>query len=433
MRILFSLILLLASIAQAEVWPSLNTWNGDWEARYSNWVKTEWSADFFSRRNLRNGKPNIYYGLRKDCADTVYSMRIIFSFENKLPFVMNDPTGGGKLVSNQMSRFDRTANPDLRIRQFLEYSDSIVSTRSLPDDTYPTAVNRESIRPGGIILATKVNHHSWTLKDILPIGVPWLIYNSTIGKSSGSQLKERQSWPNPEWIFEGDQSPSGHAGFRDWKPVHLIKQPAWKIPGYSEEQYKVSLRDWRKWAQKRLAIRAETNENMMIRLSQTVCDGLIGRVSAVKEGVDYVTQNPRCMSFETYDTYSTPSRDQRIFDDLIALRSAYSDILTAGEVSSLNPLTHKRMEKIFPYAQRSQREEAKRMTPQNVDEYSLCPIQYAQGKKMDLSEAKRRLFLGLFSNNPHDGIQYRWGDEKGSSSLAKKCRSWDTWRPVLQD
>ena len=396
-------------------------------------MKSEWSTDFFSRQKLRNGKPNIYYGLRKDCADTVYSMRIIFSYENKLPFVMNDPTGSGKLISNQMSRFDRTTHLDMRVRQFLEYSDSVVSTRSLPDDTYPTAVTRTAVRPGGLLLATKVNHHSWTIKDILPIGVPWLIYNSVIGKNSGSTLKERQSWPNPDWIFEGDQSPTGHAGFRDWKPVNLIKQPAWQIPGYSDEQYKVSLRDWRKWAQKRLAVRAETNENMIVRLTKTACDGLSGRITAVQEGVEYISQNPRCMNYETYDAYSTPSRDQRIYDDLIALRSAYSDILAAGESTSLTPLTVKQMEKIFPYAQRSAREETKRMASQNVDEYSLCPIVYSQGKKMDLSEAKRRLFLGLFSNNPHDGIQYRWGDEKGSSSLTKRCRSWDPWRPDLRD
>lgn len=170
---------------------------------------------------------------------------------------------------------------------------------------------------------------------------------------------------------------------------------------------------------------------MIQRLSRTVCEGHVIRVEAVTEGVNYVRKNPRCMSYETYDTYSTPNRDERIFDDLIALRSAYRDVLSAGETNSLAPLTHKQMEKIFPFAQLSNKEEARRMPTQVVDEYSLCGIEYAQGKKMDMSEAKRRLFLGLFSHNPHDDVQYRWGDEKGSSSLTKRCRSWDPWQPDL--
>ena len=431
MRFLALLFFMTMSVSQAEVWPNLNSWNDQWEQKYVEWVRTEWTADFFSRKNLRNGQPNRYYGQRKDCADTVYAMRAIFSAEHNLPFAINDPTGGKALITNQMNRFDKITNPNARIPQFLEYLDQVVSTRSMPQDTYPVAMTRKAVRPGSLILATEVNHHSWTIKDILPIGVPWLVYNSRAGASSGYALKERQSWPNPGWIFEGNQTPAGHAGFRDWKPLTHIRQPAWQVPGYSDEQYKVRIKDWRKWAQKRLAVQTETNENMIQRLSRTVCEGLTFRIEAVNEAVEFVRKNPRCMNYQTYDTYSTPNRDERIYDDLIALRSAYSDILSASEAQTLNPLTQKQMEKIFPYAQLSVREEAQRMPLQVVDEYSLCGIEYTQGKKMDMSEAKRRLFLGLFSNNPHDEIQFRWGDEKGSSSLTRRCQSWDPWRPDL--
>lgn len=422
---------LFISISEAQVWSSQHTWNNEWEKKYSDWAKSDWSVDFFSRKTFPDGQPNTYYGLNKDCADTVYSMRAIFSFENKLPFVMNDPTGGDSVISNEMSRFNRTADEHARIRQFLDYLDTVASTRSLPQDTYPVAITRKTVRPGGLILATEVNHHSWTIKDILPIGVPWLIYNSRVGAESGYSLKERQSWPNPAWVFEGNQLPSGHAGFRDWKPVTLIHEPAWQIPGYSEEQYKVPLKNWRKWAQSRLADRMETNEGLIQRLTRTTCEEMTTRIETVHEAVQYVQRNPSCMSYEIYDTYSTPNRDERIFDDLMALRSAYRDILEHQESSTLNPLTQKQMEKIFPYAQRSAREEARRMPIQIVDEYSVCGIEYDQGKIMDLSEAKRRLFSGLFSNNPHDEIQYRWGDEKGSSPLTKRCRSWDPWYPDL--
>ena len=431
---MLKIILLLSvfvSTSYAQVWPSQNTWNDQWEQNYADWVKNNWTANFFSRRTLPDGRANIYYGLTKDCADTVYSMRVIYSFENKLPFAMNDPTGGSRVISNEMTRFNRTTNQQTRIRQFLDYLDSVVSTRSLPYDTYPVAVNRKTVHAGGLMMATEVNHHSWTIKEVLPIGVPWLIYNSRVGAASGYDLKERQSWPNPGWVFEGNQTPAGNAGFRYWKPVQLIRQPAWQIPGYSEEQYRVRLSDWRKWAQKRLAVQTESNEAMVQRLTKTICDGLKFRIEAVAEAVNYIRQNPRCMNYETYDTYSTPNRDERIFDDMIALRAAYRDILLAGQNTTLDPLTERQLQKIYPFAQLSVREEATRMPTQVVDEDSVCRIEYAQGKVMDLSEAKRRLFLGLFSNNPHDEIQYRWGDEKGSSPLTRRCRSWDPWHPDL--
>jgi hypothetical protein len=431
MRLLILVLLFVSPLAQAQVWSNVNSWNDQWEQKYTDWVRAKWTADFFARRTTPDGRPNIYYGLTHDCADTVYSMRAIFSYENGLPFVINDSTGGSGTISNSMSRFNRSSSQQAKIRLFLEFLNSMVSTHTLPNDTYPVAVTRKSVHAGGLMMATAVNHHSWTIKDILPIGVPWLIYNSRVGAASGYDLKERQSWPNPAWVFQGDQTPAGNAGFRYWKPVSLIHEPAWQIPGYSEEQYRVPLKNWRAWAQKRLALQTESNQAMIDRLTKTVCDGLQYRLDAVNEAIQYIHQNPHCMNYDTYDTYSTPNRDERIFDDMVALRAAYRDIVAGLQTDSLTPMTVKQMEKIFPYSQLTMREETSRMTPQIVDEYSVCQIEYAQDRKMDLSEAKRRMFLGLFSNNPMDEIQYRWGESKGSSPLAKKCQSWDPWHPNL--
>ncbi len=414
--------------APAAVWESSNTWSADWENKYSAWVQSSWHKEFFAKPELANGQKNPYYGLRVDCADTVYSMRIVFSYENSLPFTMQDPTASGKTISNQMNRWDGKS-ADEKIRGFLKYVYGIASTRSLPNDTYPVAINRQSVRPGGLIMTTKLNHHSWTIKDILSIGVPHLVFNSVVGAASSLTIQDRKSWPNPSWVFEGDQTPAGNAGFRYWRPAEYLNTPVWKVPGYSDEQYKIPLKQWVRTAQQRLATNTESDTQMMNRLLTTTCEAAGQRIASVKEGLDYIAKNPRCMDYATYDNYSTPNRDNRLFDDYMALRNGYKDIVHANGGNQLSSQLKAQLDKIFPEINQSAKIETSRMAPSEIGANSVCVIEYGKGQKMDLAELKRRLFAGLISNNPHDGFEYRWGLKKGPSPEAKACPSWDLWSP----
>ncbi|WP_374030797.1 hypothetical protein [Bdellovibrio bacteriovorus] len=152
--LLILVMLLMGTAANAAVWTEVNEWSQAYEDRYAEWVRAEWRTDFFSRKSLRNGQSNPYYGLRVDCADTVYSMRIIFAYENRLPFVAQDPTAAGKTISNKMSRWDGQSE-NQRVRNFLWYIYGVMSTRSLPNDTYPVAINRNTIRSGGLMATSK--------------------------------------------------------------------------------------------------------------------------------------------------------------------------------------------------------------------------------------------------------------------------------------
>lgn len=423
------IVQLLSAQVRADVWSDVNTWDSKWEQAYSNWVEQNWQIDFFSRAQLPNGQNNPYYGLRVDCADTVYSMRLIFSYENKLPFVVQDPTTTDKTISNRMSRWDGK-NETERVRQFLVYIYNMMSTRSLANDTYPVAINRTAVRPGTLMKTTAKNHHSWTVKQILPIGVPWLVFNSVVGAGTSLTIQQRQSWPNPEWVFEGDFSAAGTAGFRDFRPPNFINKPVWTVPGYSEEQYRIPLSSWVKTVQSKLALRAETDLQQIQRLLKTVCDGVQGRVVAVKEGVDYLTSSGgKCMDYATYDNFSTPNRDRRVFDDLISLRQAYKEILASNQGRDLSEALMLQLNKVFPFIKNSAAYETQNMQAQTVNSLSLCSVEYAAGKKIDLAEFKRRLFLGLISNNPHDPMEVRWGEIKGPSSKARSCQSWDPWSP----
>lgn len=430
LRFFFAISLLIGFSANAAVWNDVNEWSPAFETRYTEWVRTQWNTDFFARKTLPNGQSNPYYGLRVDCADTVYSMRIIFSYENRLPFVAQDPTASGKTISNKMSRWDGQSEIN-RLRNFLWFIYETMSTRSLPNDTYPIAINRTAVRSGALMMTTKKNHHSWTIKEILPIGVPYLVYNSVVGANSGLGLNERQSWPNPDWVFETDATPAGNAGFRDWRPPAFINRPAWEVPGYSEEQYRVPLSKWVRYAQNRLALSQETDAQLVTRLLKTTCEGLQGRVPTIQEGMQYLQSNGRCMDYANYDTYSTPNRDRRIFDDFMSLRRAYREILNINGGNQLSPDLVNQLNKIFPAITQSVAVEAGKMGVQTSTPASLCVTQYLPGKTMDLAEFKRRLFSGLISNNPHDDGDYRWGDLRGPSARAKSCQSWDPWSPDL--
>ncbi|UOF01429.1 hypothetical protein [Bdellovibrio reynosensis] len=432
-RFLVIIFLMLFSLtSQAAVWVESNQWSPAFEARFSEWVRTEWRTDFFSRKLLSNGQKNPYHGLRVDCADTVYSMRLIFAYENRLPFVIQDPTASGRTISNKMSRWDGQSEIQ-KVRNFLYFIYEVGSTRSLPNDTYPVAVSRDNIRSGALILTTKTNHHSWTVKEILPIGVPYLVYNSVVGAHSGLGLKERQSWPNPAWVFEGDFSVGGNGGFRYWRPAASLNRPVWEVPGYSDEQYRIPLSKWVRYVQSRLAVRTETDDQMFTRLMKAACAELNDRVGAVTEALVYLNKNPRCMKYVDYDNYSTPSRDQRAYDELIGLRRAYRETLQINGGNQISPAILAQLNKIFPAITQSAKSEVAIMQPQSITAASVCETEYLPGKLMDLAEWKRRMFAGLISNNPHDPGSIRWGEIRGPSQRARSCESWDHWAPDLKD
>lgn len=429
--LLILIISLISNFSFAQVWEDTNTWDANWEKSYEIWVKNNWSYDFFSREKLPDGRSNPYYKFKLDCADVVYAMRFIFAYEHKLPFAIKDPTGGSNLITNRTTKYNGIFTTEKsRMREFLWAIFGMVGTKSLPNDTYPVAISKETIHAGGLILTVAKNHHSWSIQDILPIGVPHLIFNSTFGRWARYDLLERKSWPNPGWIFEGDQTPSGYAGIRYWRPIEYLNSPVWQVPGYSEEQYRIPLNKWENYVQQTLLIRHETADQKITRLLANSCEELKNRVPTVAETVDYlVSLNGQCMNAEDFDNYSTPSRDHRFFDSLIAVRKAYKEIYQNNqEISTQN---RNYLQKIFPYIEQSTESEAFNMHEQNINSQSYCAINY--GKKIDLSEAKRRLFLGYMSNNPNDNLEYRWGEYSEASRISRECPNYGTWTPNLKD
>lgn len=390
--LLFS-IALLSSSAHAAVWPTTNRWDTNWESKYAKWVKISWKLDVF-----QNPK-SPYSGVNPDCADTVYSMRAIFASQNGLPFAVVDPSTQKSILSNEMSKFDSQPAGAPRTKAFLKWLYNVLATNTLPNDTYPMAITRDTVHAGALMLA-KESKHSYTVKDIRDTGVPVLYYSTQANRGN---LKER-SWPSVGYLFsKGIKQPSGFRYFR--QPEDLLK-PVWQIDGYSEEQYQYSPQRWVGAMQAKLASRQESASEAVKRQMDDACQLTTTRIDLVNEAAaKNVAIGSRCMNAQEYDDLSTPSRDgqtKAAFQDLAATISRAKQ---NGE--RIDPALMAELHSIFAPAE------------DGMSKY--CPVGYAKGRAISLGEFRRRLIAGRISANPNDPSSMRWGDQQGPSEKAKRC------------
>lgn len=303
----FLLGLMLLNQAKADLWQVTQAWSPEMEIKYQDWLKANAKIDIFEKKTLADGiTPNPYYGLTTDCADTVYSLRVIFSYENGLPWAIRNPANPRKLITQATKKYDKLPAGSDRLKAFLTYLYDMVGTSSIANDTYPVSIN--NLHTGVILLTSKINHHSWTIADIDEKGNPRLIFNSTVGKASGPRLQQRRTWPNPFWVFQPEEKltdpndpnsakilnpvykAGSYAGFRYWVPVDKLLSDFKELPDYSDDQYELDLASWKMTIQKKYAQKAETLEEVIVRLLSDACDDIKQRITAVKEADLYRSQ-----------------------------------------------------------------------------------------------------------------------------------------------
>lgn len=142
-RLLAFLILIFASPANSAVWTATSTWTDAEERHYQEWISKSFTEDFFTRGQ--------WAGIETDCADAVYAARIIFSFENGLPFSTRSSlktTNGTIALNNEATTWDHLPSPEARVRAFIDSVNDVTWTGSLARDTDPVEITRETIRPG---------------------------------------------------------------------------------------------------------------------------------------------------------------------------------------------------------------------------------------------------------------------------------------------
>lgn len=380
--------------AEAAVWREEHEWSPEWESKYADWIRSSYNEEIFV-----SGK---YKGLKTDCSDAVYAARVIFAYENKLPFVIRDSTGGSNRVTNKMSRFDSVSDSHLRARRFIAYVGDVTSTKTMPTDTYPVAINRRNVRPGTVwsrpsrrennIIRRIVRGnsedpgHAETVKKVSETGVLTLI-GSTVPK------EVRQLHTTSSMVFMPDGSATG---LRNWMQPNYYGRARSGLPGYSLEQFNSigddgngrNLRRWNQEVQRRLALREETHAESIQRQADDICGLVNDRVLLIKESeARRRALGNGCMDRSDYDSYSTPSRDKRIKETVEQLMH------TAG-VNDISGV-----------------ERALRSCPD---------IRIAPGRSISLYDFCSRLLDGKVSSNPNHNFDARWG--LGSS--VRLCRKY---------
>ncbi len=416
------ILLGLAPAADAAVWTAENQWNSAYEAGFPEWVRSNFGKDAFHKP-----EDKALFGLALDCSDAIYAMRIIYAYQNRLPFEINDPRNG-RILSNEYKKWDgfrekrRHENDDGtwstyegpeytetdKLRAFIEFIGDITSTINLAEDTYPVAL--EDVQPGDMFLLPR--NHAYIVKDIASTGAMTTLSHSS--PRAWRIMAQIEDFP-----AEVPEDSKKRDGYRRFKPIEHLRSPAAAVPGASEEQWEIASRlggsreAFALATQDALASVKEPLEQKASRLFSSLCDYAVQRVDIVNHGLNYLARmddnnGRQCMSIGEYGEYSTPGRDKKLegkFRILDALRSN-PDWANAGFAEK--PV----IEAIFA--------SENTMSEQEIGTFCAVPFDIYGGRNMTLRELYRGLAAGRLVSDPHAPLDYRWG-------LAR-----DTWTPQCQ-
>ena len=412
-----------ASPGEAAVWDAQNAWNDQWEDRYVEWVRTEFDKDEF-----HNPDEQTIFGLALDCADAIYAMRILFAWQNSLPFEINNPPDG-RILSNETTKWDgfretrRHENDDgtwstykgpeygepEKVRAFIEHVSDITSTLNLVNDTYPVPLS--DVRPGDMFLLPR--NHAYIVKDIDPTGAM-----TTLSHSSP------RAWRVMAQIFdfpaEVPSDPRKRDGYRRFKPAKYLRTNPENVPGASTEQWEVAARlggDREAFAlstQNALASIKEPVGQKAERLFGSLCDYTGQRVDIVNHAISELDRmeaqgQRRCMGLYQYGEHSTPSRDRKLTGQFRVLKALTSDPEWASSQFPLKSV----IEATF--------DPANGMSDQELGAYCAIPFDVRGGRRITLREVWRGIEAGRLVSDPHAPLDARWGLVPGG--YASSCPS----------
>jgi len=386
-------LLSIASSSYASVWKAENKWDDVWEKRYQHWVKNNWTEEFF----MDEKKP-IYYKYSHDCADAVYAMRIIFSYEYKLPFVIHNPSRPKKLISNRKKRWDKYP-VEKRVRKFLDYVADMTSTKSLRQDTFPIAL--DDIKPGDVYVAPGV--HSYQIVNVTETGVAEVMSSTT--PKAPRFLDRIPSFP----FYVPEDIKNKGDGYRRFVQPKYIMKSLKKNPGYSEEQFQIAKGVKYNYVRftdiiaSALGKRKEKADEKTLRLMIAMCMYANDRAVYVYDALWHLQEmqkkGRKCMTRREYDNYSTPSRDRRLKAFFTAVQNHYEKNSKV---------------KAWTQPQRWAKTLFSVTPPKAADVKELnqfCMVQMSLGEEyyISLRELRQNMAAGKIVSDPHAPLEFRWG------------------------
>ena len=223
---LISLQIMFTSFySEASVWTSKNKWSNDWEKKYSDWVENKVKTTIFTTGRWKD--------IETDCADAIYIARAIFAYENSLPFEFRNPNKYGSRFTNKITQFNKfTKKEDLRFRRFITWMNRLLSTYTLPYDTYSPEISKGSVNPGDSFLLH--HNHVYLIKSIDAFGITKLLSSTVPSKVRTLDLEFLVPEVDDETMI------TGLSGFRAWRwPNQLFwsKNKLRRKKLYSDTQY----------------------------------------------------------------------------------------------------------------------------------------------------------------------------------------------------
>lgn len=409
----------LGTAARADVWQVTGQWDDAAEQRYSAWVERQFTDEFFYRNTP-------YEDIATDCADAAYGMRMVFAFENKLPFVIRDPANHGRLLSQATDRFDRLPAGLPRFRAFMDWVMINTGTGNLVDDTYPVSIDREQIRPGIIYLTWRV--HAMQIVSLQRSGV--IRYLESTAPRAIRPMRSMLGFPHQ---VPADPRAKRHGdGFRRFKWPQHYGLPEHRLPGYGTEQFEQARALEREtlvyyeWVQSRLALEPEEPGPLARRTLFAICELTYDRASAIDEAqtllADLRRSGRRCMNAAQADEHSTPIRDSllsRSFDHLERLPQRPDW-----------PSVQGRYRRFVDYMTgRLAASDQALVKTEFLDWCNVGKLDGGPGRPMDLLEVQELIRAKRLVSEPHAPPPERWGlaaDTGTGSSEARvsaRCRN----------
>ncbi len=281
-------------------------WTAEEELRFGKWVDENITEDFFFR-----------YTIPTDCADVPYAVRWIYSRIAHLPAAAT--TEDGRLIGHWTTAWRHLPTSpewyeDSRFRAALLFVLSKTSTRTLPLDTYPVRIDRESVIPGTAFLVSE--SHSGLVGHVSLDGSlahPLETWESTLPvKVRKMKLRSFLS-PRPE--------ATNRSGLVRYRWV-VLENGAWTYcpveghPFYSEEQYASTFCDGYDNYVEAVAKRIDPTEydpwEKMAKVIGTLTRFLRDRVPVVLAGYERCRSGGCSEGSDLWEAYSTPSRDGMI-------------------------------------------------------------------------------------------------------------------------
>jgi hypothetical protein len=388
-----------AAPASAAVWAVTAQWDDDAERRYSEWVERSFVPTLFYQDSP-------YAEFATDCADAAYAMRMIFAFENGLPFMIADPERPGRTLSQATSRFDHLRPGLPRFRGFLEWMAAHTSTATLADDTYAISIDREQIRPGVVFLAWR--RHVVQVVEVRPTGLIRYLESTTprtIRVMTSIVGFPHQVPADPKARRHGD-------GFRRFKwPEHYGRADA-GLPGFGTEQFERAEALGREalpfhdWLRQRLALTDEAPTQRVRRQLFTLCQMAWDRATVVDEAQQALRAmrraGRRCMGPADVDDYSTPGRDdalRRAFERTVANSASPEWAQVDGRFRDFVELMLGRL----PEA------DTARVRPDLMKWCDVNRVDGGPGRSMDLADLFAISRDGRLVSDPHAPPVQRWG------------------------